>query len=330
MLWGLARMGFRWSTDFLRPVKSLATGAEVIPLGHSLIRYLRQHMTSLSEHEFSVLLYSLGELRMPWDKLSTKVAEMMYNQTVRLSRHLRARSTANALYGLSQCGIVWSSMPNMARDAWVMALVNCGDLFDSNSASDQIDKEFNDTSTFGNISNEKRLLDKIGVVEDISSAFDKPKSVGKGIQSMNAGEVSQTVYSLGVMQMPWSQSSPILKASIIREVVRSCMQMSPYGRSACLSGMSMMNCVANDVPQNLIAAVVNDILNLDDKGLSNLRVLNKDQSVNDLNKRYFTTMKAIIKLQLPLSNDTRHRIQAVYESVVNHDSEFNQTEMIIG
>jgi hypothetical protein len=122
VLWGLGKMSFNWSDDFLRPVKSLPQGDDTIPLAHTVIKYYRSNLAHSNEKELSTLLYSFGELKMPWDSLSPNVKVKVYAQFERFSGTIRSRDIANALMGIARCGISWSDIPPATQAAIIAAI----------------------------------------------------------------------------------------------------------------------------------------------------------------------------------------------------------------
>eukprot|EP01035_Chromulina_nebulosa_P019796 gene19796-25738_t len=101
-LWGLGRMGFNW-TEMQSRCSSLEGGREAAPLSLTVIQYLKQRVSSMREHEYTVLLYALGELSTPWQSLGN-VTEKISHRATRLSSFLTPRSTSNGLHGLAKCG----------------------------------------------------------------------------------------------------------------------------------------------------------------------------------------------------------------------------------
>lgn len=146
-LLGLSRMGFNWSEDFVAAYKSLPDGipgASLIlfpslylfcrmsltissphtanPFSLSVELYLRRRVSMFREHDYAVLLYSLGLLGAPMPAFDATVREKIHYRATRVSGFLSARSTSNALLGLSRAGETWDAIGSEAQQAWVQAL----------------------------------------------------------------------------------------------------------------------------------------------------------------------------------------------------------------
>jgi len=74
------------------------------------------------EHDYAVLLYSLGLLGAPLPAFDAAVREKIHYRATRVSGFLSARSTSNALLGLSRAGETWDAIGSEAQQAWVQAL----------------------------------------------------------------------------------------------------------------------------------------------------------------------------------------------------------------
>ena len=215
-LLGLSRMGLTWEKDFLIETRSLPTPLKggrdnsVSPFGTIVGKYLRQRVGSLKEHEYAMLLYSLGQLGFTWhnptlvhapssstsrstsintdtntsttctstspspppdvvmshmqalELLYPGVENKIHHRATRVSSFLTARSLANALEGLSRCGVRWAHMPSDTQNAWIQALLG-----------------------------QKQA-------QGISSVSEK-----RGAATMTAMELQQTLHSLAEMGASW-------------------------------------------------------------------------------------------------------------------------------
>jgi len=147
-LLGLSRMGLSWSEDFCAAYKSLPNGAPgtsmtncfpslyspvarrsrsphphtANPFSSSLELYLRRRVSMFREHDYAVLLYSLGLLGAPLPAFDAAVREKIHYRATRVSGFLSGRSTSNALLGLSRTGDRWDAIGTEAQQAWVQAL----------------------------------------------------------------------------------------------------------------------------------------------------------------------------------------------------------------
>lgn len=74
------------------------------------------------EHDYAVLLYSLGLLGAPLPAFDAAVREKIHYRATRVSGFLSGRSTSNALLGLSRTGDQWDAIGSEAQQAWVQAL----------------------------------------------------------------------------------------------------------------------------------------------------------------------------------------------------------------
>ena len=98
-LWGLSRMDIVWD-DLIIERRSLVNGNNISPLSEGICKYLKARVASMKEHEYSVLLYSLGELKLNWNKnLPVIVKEKVFHRLTRVSSFITSRSLANLLYG---------------------------------------------------------------------------------------------------------------------------------------------------------------------------------------------------------------------------------------
>lgn len=216
-LWGLSKMGFTWS-DFSRPARSLVGGREAAPLAGVVSRYLRQRVSSMREHEYAVLLYSLGQLRVDWNDLHrANVSEKLHHRATRVSSHLTSRSVCNALAGLSASGVKWSELPVQTQEAWQEALVGCVPVFNKD-----------------NVAGGRR-----------------------GLKYMNNKEVLQTIHALAVMNVKWkSDLTEVMKACVVDVLSRNQLlaagDLEQLDAKSCLGDLTRMQCNWNELslPEN--------------------------------------------------------------------------------
>ena len=111
-LWGLSRMDIVWD-DLLIERKSLVNGNNISPLSDGVYKYLKSRVASMKEHEYSVLMYSLGELKLNWNtNLPVIVKEKMFHRLTRVSNFITSRSLANLLYGKHSISLPPTHLPS--------------------------------------------------------------------------------------------------------------------------------------------------------------------------------------------------------------------------
>eukprot|EP01041_Mallomonas_annulata_P002982 gene2982-5854_t len=115
VLWGLGKMGFRWNT-LVKPTRSLPDGSPTTEgFVDSACKCLRQRVGGLKEHEYSVLLYSLGLLEAPWSELPDTLQIKINTRLPKVSIALRPRSIANGIWGL---GKMRASVKDISQEVW--------------------------------------------------------------------------------------------------------------------------------------------------------------------------------------------------------------------
>ena len=228
-LWGLSKMGFQWD-DMRSRTRSLAGGREADPLSDSVSKYLRQRVASMKEHEYSVLLYSLGGLRVqlqgsPEHTLPSYVTDKIHHRATRVSAFLTSRSLANSLYGLGKCGVRWMSLPVETRDAWQDAML--------------------------------RTTSPPGPALAVNARGRDTATERRGLAGMRTVELAQTLFGLGQLQVPWKSLSVEARTAILREVEQpsTVSSMDPHSLSSGLWGLSAMGCPLQDLPPTLLATV---------------------------------------------------------------------------
>ena len=216
-LWGLNKMGFVWA-DLKSAARSVEGGREAPPLADSVSKFLRQRVASMREHDYSVLLYSLGGLgaRLVQDSpdFPAAVVEKVHHRVTRVGAFLGARSLANALLGLSKCGARWADLPPATQDAWEQAM-----------------------HTDGN------------------SGDGEPR---RGVAGMVSVEFAQVMSGCGLMRVPWATLSDATRTLLLREAARRYAAGElddPQHLCTTLWGLSAMGCPADRVPADLLAAV---------------------------------------------------------------------------
>ena len=91
-------MDVTWE-DLVSERKSLINGNNISPLSEGIFKYLKTRVASMKEHEYSVLVYSLGELRVDWNNIPVVVKEKIFHRLTRVTSFITSRSLANLLYG---------------------------------------------------------------------------------------------------------------------------------------------------------------------------------------------------------------------------------------
>jgi hypothetical protein len=177
-------MDITWN-DMLVATRSLADGREAPPLAESVSKFVRYKVQVMKEHEYSVLLSSLGELGAKWSDFSPLIVEKISHRVTRVGPYFSSRSLSMSLHGLSRMNVKWTDLPEPTRIAFMKAMKNETDsIFDSD----------------GNSSN-----------------IIRKENYPKGIVGMNVIELSQTVNSLIALKVRWdnldSKLQDILKSS---------------------------------------------------------------------------------------------------------------------
>ncbi len=238
-LWGLSRMEIVWD-DLLIERKSLANGNNISPLSDGIYKYLKSRVASMKEHEYSVLMYSLGELKLNWNtNLPVIVKEKMFHRLTRVSNFITSRSLANLLYGkhtislppthththththtlthslthpfipyqgFGKCGVVWSEIPAVSQQA---------------------------------------IIDSITVPRSDSSSK-------KGILMMNSLEIAQTIHALGLMSVNWvTDLDSYVQSMLLDAINNSIHSMSIEGKHATTIGLIAMKLPENVFPNKL-------------------------------------------------------------------------------
>jgi len=176
-LWGFNKMDITWQ-DMLVGTKSLAEGREAPPLAESVSKFLRYKVQVMKEHEYSVLLSSLGELGAKWSDFSPLVLEKITHRTTRVGPYFSSRSLSMTLHGLSRMNAKWADLPIPTREAFTKAMIN----------------EIDNTSNAENNNNN-----------------NKKENYRKGIAGMNSIELNQTVTSLAALKVDMNDLDPKLQ-----------------------------------------------------------------------------------------------------------------------
>ena len=83
---------------------------------------MRRRISMFREHEYAVLLFSLGGLGAPLPSFAPAVRAKVHHRAARVCGHLTSRSVSNALLGLGRCGETWEGLGDEGRRAWCDAL----------------------------------------------------------------------------------------------------------------------------------------------------------------------------------------------------------------
>ena len=232
-LWGLSKMGFQWEEMKMR-TRSLAGGREADPLSESVIKYLRSRVASMKEHEYSVMLYSLGGLRAQLDvdaahALPSYVTDKIHHRATRVSSFLTSRSLASSLHGLGKCNVEWMKLPVETRDAWEEALLR------PSASAPQV----------------------ISVTEAASSSRGTDSGADRrGLAGMRTVEFCQTLYGLGLMRVSWQSLKQGTREAIVREVLQPGRidSMDLHGVSSGIWGLAAMQCPLHEIPAALLTS----------------------------------------------------------------------------
>ena len=226
-LWGLSKMGFHWENMKVR-TRSLAGGREADPLSDSVIKYLRQRVASMKEHEYSVMLYSLGGLRAQLQgeselSLPCYVVDKIHHRATRVSSFLTSRSLANSLYGLGKCGVRWIDLTAETRCAWEDAMLRSP---------------------------------AVAPTTAIISSRNGNSHDRKGLREMRSVELAQTLYGLGQLAVPWRMLKQCTRDGLYSEVQRHDRvdSMDLHSVSSGLWGFAAMGCPLREVPSSLLDA----------------------------------------------------------------------------
>ena len=178
VLWGLAKMGARWHEDMCEETHSHVGGEVVSPMARTVSLYLKRQQ--FREHDYAVLLYSLGALGVKFhENLSPGIVSKLNKVAPYVSPHFSSRSLCNCLDGLAACGTVWADVSggDVVKEAYITAM-------------------------------------QARSVEARGNGSDK-----KGIIGMNALEITKTLSSLAVMGVRWEDDLPQGVQSAVEEVL---------------------------------------------------------------------------------------------------------------
>ena len=258
VLWGLSRMNIHWKTLTVSR-QSIENGEFALPFSENLFTYLKQRVSSMKEHEYSILLYSLGELGFSWNEISSNktietnqekaisihtqsdistLSNKIHNRMKRLSVHMKPRSISNSLYGLSKCNLKWKDIPSEIQFHWLELLL----LINPDSG-------------------------------------------------MTAIEISQSIYSLGKMYLPWNELTMNLQNTLINSLLNSMNAMTSYGRLSCLQGLIDMNCDNIILLKELILLIQIDSVNNKRIDFNNNRSISSKILIETINQRYNLNLK---------------------------------------
>lgn len=176
-LWGLARMGVSWDGDMSKETLSTEKGVSVAPMAKIVALYLKRQQ--FREHDYAVLLYSLGALGVRFhDNLSTGIVVKLNRVAPFVSSHFTSRSLSSALDGLATCGAQWGELAGgeEVKEAYMGALV-------------------------------------AGV------PVGEEEEPAKGLHGMNALELTKTFNSLAKMGVKWDKDLSISVQQVSLEVL---------------------------------------------------------------------------------------------------------------
>ena len=125
VLKGLSTMGYKWDEDLRAAVR--INGRIDAPLSDTVIKYLRQRVASMREHDYSVVLQSLGRLGVNWhSSLPLCVAEKIDHRLTRVGKFFSPSSLVDAISGLSSMQLQWMQLSPGGRQSLEEALVDRG------------------------------------------------------------------------------------------------------------------------------------------------------------------------------------------------------------
>mmetsp|Transcript_17575 Transcript_17575/g.15853 ORF Transcript_17575/g.15853 Transcript_17575/m.15853 type:complete len:248 (-) Transcript_17575:61-804(-) len=122
-----------------------------------------------------------------------------------------------------------------------------------------------------------------------------------GVRAMNAFELSQTLHAIGKLQVQWSDLPKTLQSLITSSYATEWKRMTPFGRSVSLFGLSIIGCPRQSLPSNgLIDQIVSDLID------------DKHDDFLDREVRYKSSIAAIDKLEINLSQDSREKLRRMF------------------
>ena len=125
VLKGLSTMGYKWDEDLRAAVR--INGRIDAPLSDTVIKYLRQRVASMREHDYSVVLQSLGRLGVNWhSSLPLCVTEKIDHRLTRVGKFLSPSSLVDTISGLSSMQLQWTQLSPGGRQSLEEALVDRG------------------------------------------------------------------------------------------------------------------------------------------------------------------------------------------------------------
>ena len=125
VLKGLSTMGYKWDEDLRAAVR--INGRIDAPLSDTVIKYLRQRVASMREHDYSVVLQSLGRLGVNWhSSLPLCVTEKIDHRLTRVGKFFSPSSLVDVISGLSSMQLQWTQLSPGGRQSLEEALVDRG------------------------------------------------------------------------------------------------------------------------------------------------------------------------------------------------------------
>ena len=125
VLKGLSTMGYKWDEDLRAAVR--INGRIDAPLSDTVIKYLRQRVASMREHDYSVVLQSLGRLGVNWhSSLPLCVTEKIDHRLTRVGKFFSPSSLVDVISGLNSMQLKWTQLSPGGRQSLEEALVDRG------------------------------------------------------------------------------------------------------------------------------------------------------------------------------------------------------------
>jgi hypothetical protein len=252
VLWGLGRMGIRWESDMSSETQSIEEGDTVAPMAKVVSLYLKRQ--KFREHDYAVLLYSMGALGVRFhDNLSTGIVLKLNKVIPHVGPYFSSRSLCNALDGLATCGTLWADIAGgeeirqaffhamlIRRDGAVDAVADSTDNNDGGGTAA--------TSTTTTSTSSDRVIESNSSVFDAFDSnsvvlrHDKLNNYRRGIHGMNALEVTKTLDCLARMSVDWKRDLPLAIQAVAEEVIkRETANLTEYNAGVIKKAMETMN-----------------------------------------------------------------------------------------
>eukprot|EP01041_Mallomonas_annulata_P011850 gene11850-24840_t len=190
--------------------------------------------SKLNDREIGNILHSLSKIQMPWIKCPKSVQNGLLQSFVFHSKRLIAQQGAMSIYSFGLMGVELEELTPALRDCLFLVAMNV--LKDTESI---------DTSISQQISNVIYGIAKLGVKKGKSLPPAVFEAVLHGVRNvmgkhMNEQEVSNTIYSFGIMGIRWNElPSDIIQLFEI-SISQRIRKMITQGVSNSLYGMGLM------------------------------------------------------------------------------------------